>query len=141
MAGTGAGDLRAADLVGVVQNLLNRVKALELAAAVRAVTFVADASSTSSASYVRMAWSSFARSGSQLAVNVSLTLSGATSVDLQLRADGTQIGVANATGSGTVVLSGFLPASWDFGAHKTVEVQARVNAGSVTVAVVGASHR
>lgn len=142
MTGRGSGDLQQANLVTVVQDLLNRVKALELQVAVRAITFVADLSSTSSTSFTRVAWSSFTRSGSQLSVQVSLTLSGgASSVEVQLKANGTQIAAATTSISGTVSVSGFLPANWDFGTNKQVEVHARVNTGSVGIAVVGASHK
>ncbi|MER5649587.1 hypothetical protein [Streptosporangium sp. NPDC002524] len=140
MAKNNAGDLSRAHLATLVRDLQARVKSLELQIGVRAVTFVTDTTSASGTTYARMAWSSLPRSGSTLTVDVSVTLSGA-SCDVQLRADGTQIGVATVTTSGTVTLTGFLPPAWEFGSRKVVDVQARVPSGSATVALVGAWHR
>ncbi|MER5322328.1 hypothetical protein [Streptosporangium roseum] len=129
------------DLVKIVQDLRDRVRRLELLSSVRAVSFVTQSSSASSSTFARMAWSSFPRSGSSLTVDVSVTLSGAANCELQLRADGTQIGAATVTSSGTVTLQGFLPEAWVFGARKVVEVQAKVPGGSAAIAVVGAWHQ
>ncbi|WP_433541980.1 hypothetical protein ACQP10_38150 (plasmid) [Streptosporangium sandarakinum] len=139
MAGNSAGNLRPLDLAGLVRALEARVKALELQASVRPVFFITDATSTSSTTFTRMAWSSFPRSGSSVTVDVSV--SGGTGCELQLRADGTQIAAATVTSSGTVTLQGFLAEGWAFGARKVVEVQAKVSSGTATIAVVGAWHR
>ncbi|GAB2468459.1 hypothetical protein GCM10027187_40820 [Streptosporangium sandarakinum] len=136
-----AGDLQQADLVRIISDLQARVKALELQAGVRSVTFVSAASSTSSTTLTRMAWTTFPRSGSSVTVDVSVTLSGASSCEVQLRADGTQIDSQTVTASGVVTVSGFLPEGWAFGARKVVDVQAKVGSGSATVAVVGGWHR
>ncbi|MGW2220486.1 hypothetical protein ACWCSD_36350 [Nonomuraea sp. NPDC001684] len=141
MAKITAGDLQQADLVRTLSDLMARVKALELGAAVRSIPFVATLTDTSSTTLTRAAWTTFPRSGSQVTADVSLTLSGATSAEVQLRADGTQIDTKTVTASGTVTVSGFLPASWAFGTRKVVDVQVKVNAGSAAVAVVGGWHR
>jgi hypothetical protein len=136
-----AGDLQQADLVRIISDLQARVKALELQAAVRSVSFVPVLDTVSSTTLTRVAWTMFPRSGSSVTVDVSLTLSGATSAEVQLRADGTQIDTKTVTASGTVTVSGFLPAGWAFGARKIVDVQVKVNTGSAAVAVVGGWHR
>ncbi|WP_449060590.1 hypothetical protein [Planomonospora algeriensis] len=141
MAKIQAGDLQQADLVRVISDLQARVKALELQASVRSVTFVPVLESTSSTTLTRAAWTTFPRSGSSVTVDVSITLSEATSCQVQLRADGIQIDTVNATASGVVTVSGFLPETWAFGARKVADVQVRVNSGSATVAVVGGWHR
>ncbi|GAA2691835.1 hypothetical protein [Nonomuraea recticatena] len=141
MAKISPGDLQQTDLVRIISDLMARVKALELQAGVRSVTFVADSTSTSSTTLTRMAWTTFPRSGSSVTVDVSVTLSGATSCEVAVRADGTQIGSRTVTGSGVVTVSGFLPPAWAFGARKVVDVQVKVNSGSAAVAVVGGWHR
>lgn len=141
MAKLTPGDLQQADLVRSYRDLQARVKALELAAGVRTLTFVPVLTSTSSTTLTRFAWTNFPRSGSTVTVEVSLTLSGASSAEVQLRADGVQIISKTVTASGTVTVEGFLPPGWAFGTRKTVDVQVRVNAGSAAVAVVNATHR
>ncbi|MFG6197731.1 hypothetical protein [Nonomuraea sp. JJY05] len=141
MAKIAAGDLQQTDLVRIISDLQARVKALELQAAVRTVPFVLVLATVTSTTLTRVAWTTFPRSGSAVTADVSLTLSGASSAEVQLRADGTQIDSRTVTASGTVTVSGFLPATWAFGARKVVDVQVKVNAGSAAVAVVGGSHR
>ncbi|SDH69158.1 hypothetical protein SAMN05421505_12097 [Sinosporangium album] len=142
MAGRGSGDLRDSDLVRLVRELRDRVKTLELQAASRVVPFIAESTSTGSASYTRMAWSSFPRSGSSLSADVVVALSGASSVDVQLRADGVEVGVVAVSVSGAVSVGGFLPSTWPFGDRRIVDVRVKANGGgSVDVAVVGAWHR
>lgn len=134
--------LQPANLAKSLREMDARLKRLELEVSVRPVFLIATVTDTTSTTFGRIAWSSFPRSGSSLTVDVSVTLSGgASSCDLQLRADGTQIGAATVTSSGTVTLTGFLPSTWAFGARKVVEVQAKVPGGTAALAVVGAWHR
>lgn len=141
------GDLRQADLVTIINDLMGRVAALERQAGLRALTLVSLGVTLgqTSTSFQRMAWTSFPRSGSQVSVDVSVNLAGASSMDVQLRADGAQIDTKNVTASGIVTLSGFLSASWPFGGRREVDVQAKLNtptaSASSTVAIVAAAHR
>ncbi|MEU4703405.1 hypothetical protein [Nonomuraea dietziae] len=134
-----AGDQRLLDLVAIVRDLQARVKKLELAVEMRAVTFSAQVSSVSSTAFEVVAWSVFPRSGSSLAVDV--TVGGP--LEVQITVDGVPIGTKAAAAAGTVTVSGFLADTWKFGDRKRVEVKARRPSGSggVTVTVLGAWHR
>ncbi|WP_431894531.1 hypothetical protein [Nonomuraea sp. bgisy101] len=103
-------------------------------AQVRALTMATTLTSTSSTTLTRIAWASFPRWGSTVSVDVVVTLSSATSFDVLLTADGTQIDLKTITASGTVTVSGFLLPAWAFGARKVVEVLVKVNSGSPSVA-------
>ncbi|WP_435191730.1 hypothetical protein [Nonomuraea sp. bgisy094] len=107
----------------------------------RALTMATTLTSTSSTTLTRIAWTSFPRWGSTVSVDVVVTLSSATSFDVLLTADGTQIDLKTITASGTVTVSGFLLPAWAFGARKVVEVLVKVNSGSPSVAGVNAAHR
>ncbi|MFD9947730.1 hypothetical protein ACFWYW_56830 [Nonomuraea sp. NPDC059023] len=133
------GDLSLKDLVRYVQDLRARVSALELQSRLRTVTFAAEVTSVSGTSYETVAWSVFPRSGSSLAVDV--TVGGP--LEVQATVDGVPIASGSAAAAGTVTLHGFLPETWAFGARKRVEVRARRPSGSgaVTVTALGAWHR
>ncbi|MEU4513183.1 hypothetical protein AB0G05_27115 [Nonomuraea wenchangensis] len=134
-----ASDQRLHDLVALVKDLQGRVKRLELQVGMRGVTFSTQATSVSGTSFETVAWSVFPRSGSSLAVDV--TVGGAAEV--QLTVEGVPIGAKTAAAAGTVTVSGFLADSWKFGDQKRVEVRARRTSGSGTLAVtvLGARHR
>ncbi|MFI6541527.1 hypothetical protein ACIBHY_54375 [Nonomuraea sp. NPDC050547] len=134
-----AGDQRLHDLVALVKDLQGRVKKLELQIGMRGVTFSTQVTSVSGTTFEVVAWSVFPRSGSSLAVDV--TVGGA--LEVQLAVDGVAIGTRTATAAGTVTVSGFLADGWKFGDRKRVEVRARRTSGSgeVAVTVLGAWHR
>ncbi|MEU4231175.1 hypothetical protein AB0F17_43360 [Nonomuraea sp. NPDC026600] len=134
-----ASDQRLHDLVALVKDLQARVKRLELQIGMRGVTFSTQATSVSGTSFEVAAWSVFPRSGSSLAVDV--TVGGV--LEVQLAVDGVAIGTKTSTAAGTITVSGFLAASWKFGDRKRVEVRARRTSGSgaVSVTVLGAWHR
>ncbi|MFI6637198.1 hypothetical protein ACIBI7_50655 [Nonomuraea fuscirosea] len=134
-----ASDQRLHDLVALVKDLQARVKKLELQIGMRGVTFSTQATSVSGTSFEVVAWSVFPRSGSSLAVDV--TVGGA--LEVQLAVDGVAIGTKTSTAAGTITVSGFLPSTWTFGARKRIDVRARrtSGSGSVSVTVLGAWHR
>ncbi|MEU6713035.1 hypothetical protein ABZ897_16255 [Nonomuraea sp. NPDC046802] len=134
-----ASDQRLHDLVALVKDLQARVKKLELQVGMRGVTFSTQATSVSGTSFEVVAWSVFPRSGSSLAVDVTV----GAALEVQLAVDGVAIGTKTATAAGTITVSGFLASSWTFGDRKRVEVRARRTSGSggVAVTVLGAWHR
>ncbi len=141
------GDLQSADLIRIVEDLRARLAMVEMKLGIRAMTLVSDGVTLgqTSTSYVRMAWTSFLRSGSKVTVDVHVTLAGAASMDVQLRADGVQIDAKNVTASGTITLSGFLQDTWAFGERKELDVQGKLNtptgSASGKIAVLGAAQR
>ncbi|MFI9845075.1 hypothetical protein ACIHFD_49210 [Nonomuraea sp. NPDC051941] len=139
MSRINTGDLQQKDLVQWVMDLRARVKALELKIGERTVTFSPLATQVSGTSFETIAFSVFPRSGSSLAVDV--TVGGP--LEVQTAVDGVPIGTASATAAGTVSVSGFLPESWNFGDRRRVEVRARRPSGSgaVTATALGGWHR
>jgi hypothetical protein len=134
-----ASDQRLHDLVALVKDLQARVKKLELQIGMRGITFAEQATQVSGTTFETVAWSVFPRSGSSLAVDV--TVGGA--LEVQIAVDGVAIGTKTATAAGTISVSGFLADTWKFGDRKRVDVRARRTSGSgaVTVTVLGAWHR
>lgn len=141
------GDLRPGDLVEKLRRLEERVAALERRVNAQAVVMVSDGVTLGPGhtSYTRLAWSSFPRSGSLIRVEVNVTLTGASSVDLALWTEGVEIATVNITGSGTAALNGFLPDSWQFGDRRRLELYGRLNnpgtGASGQVTVLGAELR
>ncbi|WP_433357800.1 hypothetical protein ACQP25_44435 (plasmid) [Microtetraspora malaysiensis] len=147
MADNGIGDLNPNNLLKELTRLRRRVAALEAQARVMPLTMVLDGRTLGSAdtSYVRLAWTTFPRSGAKPSVDLHVTLSGAVSLDLALRAAGSEIGAVTVTGTGPVALTGYLPDGWEYGERAQLDVYGKLNSpsgsASGSVVVTGAAVR